>query len=291
MPVSSVRLARRHAHLPVATLTWQPLFRSPGSTLPLPFPVAEKRFLEIFLAFRLRLLYARPVNKIRPKFNNMSIHITLKSANVKTGPIPVSTSSATTCPDACPFKLQGCYAKSGPLAIHWSKVTSGLRGIEWNAFLETVRSFSTGQLWRHNQAGDLPGTGDKIDVKALGALAKANTGRRGFTYTHKPATGSNLRAIRSANRAGFVVNLSANSIQHADKLAKLKLPVAAVVPQNSPDRFTTPGGNKVVICPAQRVAGLSCDKCRLCAKADRGFIIGFRPHGTGAKKVEAITNA
>ena len=218
-------------------------------------------------------------------------HITLVSSNAKTGPIPVSTSSATTCPDACPFKTAGCYAKSGPLAIHWSKVTAGLRGLEWTEFLDVVRSFAAGQLWRHNQAGDLPGDGDKIDGVALAQLAKANAGRRGFTYTHKPTTVANLRRIRSANRDGFVVNLSANSIAHADTLAKTGLPVAAVVPQNSPDRFTTPAGNKIVICPAQRVAGISCNTCRLCAKGDRGFIIGFKPHGTGARKVEAITSA
>jgi len=227
------------------------------------------------------------VNKIK----KILTHLTRKSGNAKTGPIPVSTSSASTCPDACPFKASGCYAKSGPLALHWSKVTSGLRGLQWTEFLDVVRSFSAGQLWRHNQAGDLPGDGDKIDGVALAQLAKANDGRRGFTYTHKPSRGANLRAIRSANRDGFVVNLSANSIQHADKLAELGLPVAAVVPQSSPDRFTTPAGNKVVICPAQRVAGLSCDKCRLCAKGNRTFIIGFRPHGTGARKVEAITSA
>jgi len=223
-------------------------------------------------------------------------HLTLVSSNAKTGPIPVSTSSASTCPDACPFKLQGCYAKSGPLAIHWSKVTSGLRGLEWTEFLSVVRSFSAGQLWRHNQAGDLPGDGDKIEPAMLADLSKANASKRGFTYTHKPVlTGQhakgNLRAIRSANKSGFVVNLSANSIAHADELSKTGLPVAAVVPQSSPDRFTTPAGNRVVVCPAQRVAGLSCDKCRLCAKGDRSFIIGFRPHGTGARKVEAITSA
>jgi len=170
-------------------------------------------------------------------------------------------------------------------------VTSGLRGLQWTEFLSAVRSFAAGQLWRHNQAGDLPGDGDKIDGVALAQLAKANSGRRGFTYTHKPPTVANLRRIRSANRAGFVVNLSANSVAHADTLAELGLPVAAVVPQSSPDRFTTPAGNKVVICPAQRVAGISCDKCRLCAKGDRTFIIGFKPHGTGARKVEAITSA
>jgi hypothetical protein len=221
----------------------------------------------------------------------MNVHLTLKSSNAKTGPIPVSTSAATTCPEACPFKKSGCYADSGPLAIHWSKVTSGKRGIDWLSFIKQVRSFPAGQLWRHNQAGDLPGVGDKVDAKALRELVDANDGKRGFTYTHKPLSIGNLSAIRSANKRGFVVNLSANSVPHADRLAKTGLPVAAVVPQDSPDRFTTPGGNRVVICPAQRVDGLSCDKCRLCAKGNRGFIVGFKPHGTGAKRVQSITTA
>ena len=220
----------------------------------------------------------------------MNIHLTLKSANAKTGPIPVSTSSAVTCADDCPFKIKGCYAKGGPLAIHWSKVTSGERGINWAAFIAEVRNFPSGQLWRHNQAGDLPGIGNKIDATALSELSAANIGKRGFTYTHKPPTGDNLTALRAANAAGFVVNLSANSVAHADTLAKLGLPVAAVVPQDSPDRFTTPDGNRVVICPAQRVDGLSCDKCRLCAKANRGFIVGFKPHGAASKAVNQIAS-
>ena len=218
----------------------------------------------------------------------MKVHLTLVSSNAKTGPIPVSTSSACTCSDACPFKANGCYADSGPLKLHWSKVTSGQRGFDWSAFLAKVRTFPAGQLWRHNQAGDLPGVGDKIDATALSDLAEANTGKRGFTYTHKPLTPDNLSAIRSANKRGFVVNLSANSVSHADMLAKTGLPVAAVVPQDSPDRFTTPEGNRVVICPAQRVDSLSCDKCRLCAKGNRGFIVGFKPHGTGAKRVDKV---
>jgi len=134
------------------------------------------------------------------------------------------------------------------------------------------------------------GIGNAIDAVKLRQLAKANEGKRGFTYSHKPPTGSNLSALRAANRAGFVVNLSANSVSHADMLAKTGLPVAAVVPQDSPDRFTTPKGNRVVICPAQRVDGISCDKCRLCAKADRGFIVGFKPHGASSKAVNQIAS-
>lgn len=176
------------------------------------------------------------------------------------------------------------------MALHWSKVTSGERGFDWAAFLGKIKSFPAGQLWRHNQAGDLPGVGNKIDAVALSELSAANEGKRGFTYTHKPPTGDNLTALRAANAAGFVVNLSANSVAHADTLAKLGLPVAAVVPNDSPDRFTTPEGNRVVVCPAQRVDGLSCDKCRLCAKGNRGFIVGFKPHGAASRAVNQIAS-
>ena len=162
--------------------------------------------------------------------------------------------------------------------------------MEWPEFLESVKSFKPGQLWRHNQAGDLPGIGNNIDTGKLRELADANAGKRGFTYTHKPPVGVNLEAIKDANQKGFTINLSANSVAHADSLAKTGLPVAAVVPMESPDRFVSPGGNRVVVCPAQRVSGLSCDKCRLCAKSDRGVIVGFRPHGTGAKSVEKIAS-
>jgi len=70
-------------------------------------------------------------------------------------------------------------------------------------------------LWRHNEAGDLPGEGDDIDVPKLRALVQANRGKRGFTYTHKPVLDNpqNAVAIKCANQNGFTVNLSADSIE------------------------------------------------------------------------------
>ncbi|MEY4341197.1 MAG: hypothetical protein RL541_701, partial [Pseudomonadota bacterium] len=57
----------------------------------------------------------------------MQVHLTLKSANVKTGPIPVSTTERASCPDDCSMKKE-CYAASGPLALHWAAVSNGTRG-------------------------------------------------------------------------------------------------------------------------------------------------------------------
>lgn len=249
----------------------------------------------VVLSFRRqRVMTPAPTPKNKP----MNIHLSIKSTNPKTGPIPVSTSPASTCPPVCPFRGSGCYADSGPMRFHWNSVSRGERGDAWRAFLERLMDLPPGQLWRHNQAGDLPGIGNRIDARALDELAKASAGKRGFTYTHKPVistpsvpasvVSSNLKSVRNAVDAGFVVNLSGNSISHADELAKTGLPVATVVPPESPDRFVTPSGNRVVICPAQRVNGLNCDKCRLCSKSDRGVIIGFKPHGAGHKKVSKV---
>lgn len=218
-----------------------------------------------------------------------TVHLTLKSANAKTGPIPVSTTSALSCSDTCPFKDNGCYAESGPLALHWRAVTTGDRGLTWPEFCNAIAQLPDGQLWRHNQAGDLPGLGDYINPAAMQLLIDANKGRRGFTYTHKPATPENLELIRAANAAGFTVNLSANNLAHADTLAETGAgPVVTVLPADAPAKLRTPAGRPVITCPAQTRDDVSCADCQLCARADRPTIIGFLAHGTGAKKAEKI---
>ncbi len=220
-------------------------------------------------------------------------HITLKSSNVKTGPIPVSTSPNSTCPPACPFMSNGCYAKQGPLAWHWRKVSEGKRGVAWLDFLILIDSIAPGSLWRFNQAGDLPGEGDDIDSRMLAQLVAANMGKRGWTYTHKPVVGNtpqavgNAASVRYANRNGFRVNLSADTLSEADELADVDCgPVVVVLPSDSPHTVHTPAGRKVVVCPAQR-GNVTCADCGLCA-ASRSVIVGFLAHGRSSKKVESV---
>lgn len=217
-------------------------------------------------------------------------HLTLKSSNAKTGPIPVSTTSADTCPNVCPFRKSGCYADSGPLALHWAKVTHGERGASFSALLSCIKAFPDDQLWRHNQAGDLPGYADKLDIVALRKLVAANRGKRGFTYTHKPLrTTGERQAIHDANAQGFTVNLSANSLEHADELANLKIgPVVVVLPIAQSNNTSTPQGRKVVVCPATIRDDVSCATCQLCQR-QREVIVGFPAHGTGARKAQAVT--
>ena len=243
--------------------------------------------------------------------------ITERSKNKKVGPIMVTTSPRASCPQACPFMKNGCYAESGPLAFLWSgldKTDSGqafqsgkgsVTVADHKTLLRTIRKLLPGSLWRHNQAGDLPGKGNAVDTEALAEIVEANKGRRGFTYTHKPVeysdkvdchtVAANRDAIRNANRNGFTVNLSANNLAHADELARIAIgPVAAVLPADHKGNTVTPQGRKVVQCPATldgaKYAKVNCASCKLCS-LQRDFIIGFPAHGGGSKKADAIAKS
>jgi hypothetical protein len=147
----------------------------------------------------------------------------------------------------------------------------------------------SGTYWRHNQAGDLPGAGDKINPVQLRELAQANRGRHGWTYTHKPLRANNVAAIKEANAAGFTVNISANSPSEADTAVDAGAgPVVCIVPPGTAPVSWTPRGRKIVVCPATQREGVTCASCRLCARAARSVIVGFPPHGTGAKRVAAV---
>lgn len=225
--------------------------------------------------------------------------LTMKSANKKTGPIPVSTTAAETCPTACPLNTKnagGCYAAYGPLALIWRRVSNGEFGGPWDAFLDAIRKLPTGQFWRHNQAGDLPGVADKIDADLLASLVEANKGRRGFTYTHKPLTAENATAIANANANGFTINLSGNNLNHADELADAGIgPVVTILPVDMSGDvapvYKTPKGRKVAVCPATYKDDVSCASCQLCQRVDRKVIVGFPVHGTAKKRAGAIASS
>lgn len=176
--------------------------------------------------------------------------------------------------------------------MHWQKVSAGQRGELLEQFARKIEALPDNQLWRHNAAGDLPGKGNRINHRALARIVRANKGKRGFTYTHKPPLfARNARAIVQANEDGFTVNLSANSLSHADELKSYDLgPVVSIVPDGTPESGTTPKGNKFVICPAQTREGVTCSSCKLCSRSDRSVIVAFLPHGSASRKANAIAS-
>jgi hypothetical protein len=229
-----------------------------------------------------------------------TVLFTRVSMNSKTGPIPVSMSNKSTCPDTCPLKHGGCYAKGGPINLHWERLSKGLsaNAITWKTFCDEIRLLPRAQLWRHNQAGDLPGEGNTLDTLALALLVAANKGKRGFTYTHKPTlkgqahastVKANANAIAKANKGGFTVNLSADTLTEADELASQGIgPVVVLLPETQTTNTHTPQGRKVVVCPAITRERVSCSTCQLCQRADRSCIVGFPAHGVSTRKADTI---
>lgn len=229
--------------------------------------------------------------RMKPKPRNgigFTASLVIGSKNRKLGGIPVSMTDMASCPTSCPLRDKGCYAEFGKTRYHWERV-AGVRGRSWREFCLEVAALPDDQLWRHNEAGDLPGRGDELDVHALEQLVRANRGRRGFTFTHKPLRDDVQRAaVRAANAAGFTINLSADSLEHADARAELELgPVAVVLPVRVPPRIVTPRGREVMVCLHQ-TRGLTCAECAICASTTRDVIVGFRAHGQAAAIVSDL---
>ena len=217
-------------------------------------------------------------------------HLTKKSSNIKTGPIAVSTTSKDSCPASCPLKGNGCYAESGPLLLHWNKVSTTSRGVDLDSFTAALKSLPEGSCFRHNQAGDLPHTNGLINAHALELIADACAERKlkAWTYTHHSVDNmNNTVMIKRSNNVGLTVNISAHSQLHAVDVYRKGLPAVCIVPKDTQVNSWCNDGVKFVVCPAQTKANKTCAECKLCANASRACIVAFKAHGTQAKKVES----
>jgi ferredoxin len=173
--------------------------------------------------------------------------------------------------------------------MHWDKISNGQRGMDWSDFCDEISRLPRKQLWRHNQAGDLPGDGVLIDQPALEELVQANRGKCGFTYTHYPLVPENIRAIEAANEAGFVINVSCDSLTASDAVAKItSAPQAVVVPSTFAEHsLYTDAGRHVVVCPATYRKDMDCARCGICAdRSPNRAVIAFPAHGTKKRVID-----
>jgi hypothetical protein len=225
-------------------------------------------------------------DRLRHHGEALMVRVIENSKNRKHRGIPSTMTTAGTCPPSCSFYGRGCYAEFHHVGKHWSQVPKF--GKTWPQFLEWVARLPAGQLWRHNDAGDLPGQGESLDLQLLEGLWIANhrAAARGFTFTHKKLDNpTKRRNVAVANAMGFTINLSAESLEQADELAALGVaPVAVVLPKNSPRKLRTPAGRPVVICPAQ-TRDMGCKECQICARPKRTAVVGFLAHGQASSTV------
>jgi hypothetical protein len=214
--------------------------------------------------------------------------INLKSGNRKTGEIPVSMSEESSCPATCPFINKGCYAKVGHIVPWWRKVAN--KFISLKQFYSIISFLPDGQLWRHNQAGDLFHNEGKIDKNFLNRLTKANKGKRGFTYTHHIPSKHNLEALTKANNEGFTVNLSANNVDEAVEYKKTGLPVVTVIESTDKRKQFKHNGESFITCPHTYRPSIQCVNCGICQLKDRKYIVAFPAHGVAKKRIDSVIN-
>ncbi len=233
-------------------------------------------------------------------------HFTAQSSNAKTGPVAGTTISDDSCPDSCALKFRRdaagtieldaagkprrgpCYAKHGPIGMHWSMVSSGKRGGNYRATLDNLRSVPRKRLIRHKFAGDDPHVnGAVIESDYLYKVECTGTNPH-IDYTHHEPSEHNLAVWKAGRARGFIQNLSADSVVDADRKFDTGFPVTVVLPIDAPKVSYTPVGRKIVACPAES-ANIQCVDCKLCA-SERPYIIGFRAHGTMKKSLsESLT--
>ena len=222
----------------------------------------------------------------------LRVFFTLKSLNRKTGPIPVSMTSSVSCPPSCSYYGAGCYAERHILGMHWRRLEKG-EGRHWTAFCDMVRELPKGQLWRHNEAGDLPGLGETLSESQIVELAGAARHTRGFTYTHKLGKllpflerENHFKLLRYLNASGVTVNLSVDNFDELDAYAGFMLPMTTVLAVDAPRVSYTKQGRKVIVCPAQVNEGTTCSSCGICqANSPDRAVVGFLAHGNGAGQI------
>ena len=114
----------------------------------------------------------------------------------------------------------------------------------------------------------------------------------------------NRRLIRWANDRGFTINLSATTLEMADRLIELEIaPVVSIAPElgdawwdqwGQPPRIETPNGWPCLICPESNGYDVQCSTCGICSQsrdewfATRSSIILFPAHGSGKKYVNNL---
>ena len=210
------------------------------------------------------------------------------TGNTKLGVIPVTRSPQVNCPDTCSLKNNGCYAENFRLGAAWKKDLA--KGFMFEDLVSKIRKLPKGSLWRHNEAGELSQDGNgNINANELELLINANKGKRGFTYTHHVPNEHNSKLIKDANDRGFTINLSAESLTQADTYFLMNVaPVVTLLPIESEKVTLTPNGVRIVKCPASYNTNITCEKCVICQKSTRNYIIGFPAHGVRKKSVEKI---
>lgn len=224
---------------------------------------------------------------------NWQIRAGTQNRKLGLGAYVVSLSSDT-CPNDCPLKSGGCYAKQGHLRIHWDRLDAGessdkgpgrWKGSGFSSLASAlIRHVPAGTLLRIGDVGD-PSNNGRVSIaliRALGTLKRR--GVRSIVYTHaKPA--DNRRALAVAAELGVAVNFS-NHGHLGTRPGGEGQRVTTVAPEYWETHEESTVGT--LRCPAETRPDVTCDSCGLCSR-ERGYAIAFTAHGSQGKRVSEVS--
>lgn len=223
------------------------------------------------------------------------------------------------CPVDCLMrKTKACYAEFGHTRQQFDRASdkTDARYVETAADYTNataIHLFDTSHVmpldscapayYRMLTAGDFakPGT-NQMDTQAVLNLAIAT--KRGidiynsvfpnrhvvtYGYTHCQSTVATDKVIhRLHDEYGITLNSSKETVADGNACVRAGIPVVQTSADIKGDIAKYRAlGVKAMQCPNQ-TRGKTCAECGLCAKFDRKTVILFKPHGSRAKKLEAV---
>jgi hypothetical protein len=216
-----------------------------------------------------------------------------RSDNSKLGGASTTYASQPSCPSACPFINNGCYAQAaGPLG--WMTRRMNTAALESGADVldvalaeaAAIRTLTGTRPLRLHTYGDCPTEESARIVSGASAEYAARHGSPVWTYTHAWRT-----VVRSAWNRAVSVLASCETVKAARKAMDRGYAAAIVVPEHTSPNAYRVDDVTVIPCPEQTGKSASCATCRLCWDSDallrRRAVIAFETHGSGARKAAA----
>lgn len=203
-----------------------------------------------------------------------------RSGDSKTGPIPVTYRPLATCPPTCPLypvpgESGGCYG------------TGRLFGFGARARDDTVADIlerigphidRSARIMRDRIVGDLAGRSGRMSRRYVRAVSAVADGLSlplfGYTHMWDRMSPDDVRYVRDL---GYTLNASVHTGPQVVAAIGRGFPVA-LASDTIPDG-TRIAGRTVVLCPAVKRPGITCNDCRLCGRWDRSTIVRFPLHG------------
>ncbi|MFH0980438.1 MAG: hypothetical protein V2A79_02735 [Planctomycetota bacterium] len=219
------------------------------------------------------------------------VKVVARSENAKLGRCAATYVSQATCPDSCPFRGQGCYAESGPIAWAATSKVNGSKIRPYGLARQEAREIDrlpADRPLRVHVVGDCRTDGAARVVS--GAMARY--ARRGqtvaWTYTHA------WRQIRKASWGKASVLASVEAVKDIRAARARGYAAAVVVAEHVSERPYVVDGEKILACPAES-GKTDCARCRLCTRTDwlkrNRISIGFAAHGTRKGTVRKLIQA